>query len=56
MYAKLKKCEFWLKEVSFLGHVVFDQGTSVDPAKIESDYELAATANSTRSSKFLGSD
>jgi hypothetical protein len=22
LFAKLKKCEFWLKEVSFLGHVI----------------------------------
>jgi hypothetical protein len=35
LYAKLSKCEFWLKEVSFLGHVISDKGISVDPAKIE---------------------
>jgi hypothetical protein len=22
LFAKLKKCEFWLEEVSFLGHVI----------------------------------
>ena len=35
MYAKLSKCEFWLKEVVFLGHVVSEKGISVDPKKIE---------------------
>ena len=35
LYAKLKKCDFWLKEVSFLGHIVFDEGIRVDPTKIE---------------------
>ena len=35
LYAKLSKCEFWLKEVSFLGHIVFAEGIRVDPAKIE---------------------
>ncbi|KAA0042391.1 ty3-gypsy retrotransposon protein [Cucumis melo var. makuwa] len=35
LYAKFSKCEFWLKKVSFLGHVVSSEGVSVDPAKIE---------------------
>jgi hypothetical protein len=26
LYAKLKKCEFWLKEVSFLGHIISEGG------------------------------
>ena len=35
LYAKLSKCDFWLKEVSFLGHIVSAEGIRVDPAKIE---------------------
>jgi hypothetical protein len=35
LFAKLKKCEFWLKKVSFLGHVVLGDGIEVDPSKIE---------------------
>ncbi|KAL0537313.1 hypothetical protein IC582_026290 [Cucumis melo] len=35
LYAMFFKCEFWLKKVSFLGHVVSSEGVSVDPAKIE---------------------
>ncbi|KAA0051542.1 pol protein [Cucumis melo var. makuwa] len=35
LYAKFSKCEFWLKQVSFLGHVVSKAGVSMDPAKIE---------------------
>ena len=35
MYAKLSKCEFWLTEVRFLGHVVLTSGVSVDPEKVE---------------------
>ncbi|GJS25161.1 putative reverse transcriptase domain-containing protein [Tanacetum coccineum] len=34
LYAKLSKCEFWLREVQFLGHVVNNEGIKVDPAKI----------------------
>ena len=33
LYAKFSKCEFWLKKVPFLGHVLSDEGTSVDPSK-----------------------
>ena len=35
LYAKLSKCDFWLKEVSFLGHIVSAEGIRVDPVKIE---------------------
>jgi hypothetical protein len=34
LYAKRSKCEFWLEEVSFLGHVVSNGGISVDPSKV----------------------
>ena len=35
LYAKLEKCDFWLQEVQFLGHMVSKEGISVDPAKVE---------------------
>ena len=35
LYAKLSKCDFWLKEVSFLGHIVSVEGIRVDLTKIE---------------------
>ncbi|WMV23603.1 hypothetical protein MTR67_016988 [Solanum verrucosum] len=35
LYAKLHKCEFWLKSVVFLVHVVSKEGVMVDPQKIE---------------------
>ncbi|KAL8123838.1 hypothetical protein AgCh_011729 [Apium graveolens] len=34
-YAKFSKCEFWLDEVQFLGHIVGKDGIKVDPVKIE---------------------
>jgi hypothetical protein len=35
LYAKLSKCEFWLKQVSFLGHIASNGGISVDPSNIQ---------------------
>jgi len=34
LYAKFSKCDFWLKEVPFLGHVISAEGISVDPSKV----------------------
>jgi len=39
LFAKFKKCEFWLEEVAFLGHVVSKDGLAVDPAKVQSVVE-----------------
>ncbi|KAL4017799.1 hypothetical protein IC575_021371 [Cucumis melo] len=54
LYAKFSKCEFWLKQVSFLGHVVSKAGVSVDPAKIEAvtSWTRPSTVSEVRS--FLG--
>ncbi|GJZ04341.1 putative reverse transcriptase domain-containing protein [Tanacetum coccineum] len=35
LYAKFSKCEFWLREVQFLGHVINGNGIHADPSKIE---------------------
>jgi hypothetical protein len=35
LYAKFSKCEFWLKKVPFLGHVLSKNGISVDPSKVQ---------------------
>ena len=35
LYVKWSKCEFWLEQVQFLGHVIGKEGIMVDPAKIE---------------------
>ncbi|KAL0537836.1 hypothetical protein IC582_026825 [Cucumis melo] len=54
LYAKFSKYEFWLKQVSFLGHVVSKAGVSVDPAKIEAvtGWTRPSTVSEVRS--FLG--
>jgi hypothetical protein len=43
--AKLSKCEFWLKQVTFLGHVISKGGISVDPSKIEDVLSWKAPTN-----------
>jgi hypothetical protein len=35
LYAKYSKCEFWIDEVPFLGHIISNGGISVDPAKVK---------------------
>jgi hypothetical protein len=35
LYVKLSKCEFWLEQVAFLGHVISKRGISVDPSKVQ---------------------
>jgi hypothetical protein len=35
LYAKLKKCEFWMDSVSFLKHVISGEGVAVDPEKVQ---------------------
>jgi hypothetical protein len=35
LYAKFSKCEFWLKKVAFLGHILTAEGVAVDPEKVK---------------------
>ena len=35
LYPEFNKCEFWLKEVTFLGHIISKEGIKVDPTKIQ---------------------
>lgn len=35
LYTKFSKCEFWLSQVAFLGHVVSKEGFQVDPRKVD---------------------
>ncbi|KAI3776397.1 hypothetical protein L1987_46178 [Smallanthus sonchifolius] len=54
LYAKFSKCDFWLKEVQFLGHVVNEEGIHVDPAKIEAVKNWKAPKTPTEVRSFLG--
>ena len=52
LYAKLSRCEFWLVEVIFLGHVIFKEGTKVDPRKVKAVTEWPRPINITEVRSF----
>jgi hypothetical protein len=54
LYAKFNKCEFWLKEVAFLGHIITNGGIAVDPSKVSDvlKWEPPRTVSEVKS--FLG--
>jgi hypothetical protein len=54
LYAKFTKCEFWINEVSFLGHVISSEGIAMDPSKVRDvlDWEPPKSVHQVRS--FLG--
>ena len=54
LYAKFSKCEFWLREIQFLGHVVSGDGVKVDPSKVETVMKWDAPRNPTEVRSFLG--
>ncbi|GKC59458.1 putative reverse transcriptase domain-containing protein [Tanacetum coccineum] len=54
LYAKFSKCEFWLQEVQFLGHVVNQNGIHVDPSKIEAVKNWKAPTTPFEIRSFLG--
>ena len=53
LYAKLVKCEFCLKKVVFLGHVIFAEGIFVDPRKVEAVLKWERPTNMTEIQSFL---
>ena len=55
LYAKFSKCEFWLKEVGFLRHVISGEGIADDPTKVETVTEWESPTTVERSGVFLDS-
>jgi hypothetical protein len=34
LYAKFSKCEFWINDVPFFGHMISLEGITMDPDKV----------------------
>jgi hypothetical protein len=54
VYAKFSKCEFWMEEVAFLGHVLSAKGVAADPSKIEAVSKCQSPKSVTEIRSFLG--
>jgi hypothetical protein len=54
LYAKFSKCEFWIGEVPFLGHIISNGGISVDPTKVKEIMEWRVPTTVTEIRSFLG--
>ncbi|KAL5854909.1 hypothetical protein ACOSQ4_004711 [Xanthoceras sorbifolium] len=54
LYSKLSKCEFWLAEIAFLGHIVSADGIKADSKKIEAIIDWKPPKNVTEIRSFLG--
>jgi hypothetical protein len=50
----LSKCEFWLKQVAFLGHIISKGGIFVDPSKIQDVLSWNAPTSVGDIQSFLG--
>jgi hypothetical protein len=54
LYAKFRKCEFWLTEVTVLGHIISAGGVSVDPGKIKDVHNWMPPTTVLEIQSFLG--
>jgi hypothetical protein len=54
LYAKFSKCEFWLTEVVFLGHVISAGGVSVDPGKVKDVLNWMSPTTASEIRSFIG--
>jgi hypothetical protein len=52
-YAKFSKCESWINEVSFLGHVISSEGIVVDPSKVQDVLDWKPLSLFTKCEAFL---
>lgn len=50
----LSKCDFWLREVIFLGHVISNGAIAIDPSKVDAMLQWEASKIATKIISFLG--
>jgi len=54
LYAKLSKCEFWMDEVQFLGHVISAQGIAMDLVKVDAVVKWESSKSAIEIRSFVG--
>jgi len=54
LYAKFSKCEFCLKKVPFLGHILSEEGIAMDPSKVQEVMDWKAPTSVLKVRSFLG--
>ena len=53
LYAKFSKCEFWLPEVTYLGHVISKDGIAVNPERVQAILDWTPPKNVKQVQSFL---
>jgi hypothetical protein len=54
LYAKLRKCSFYQKQIHYLGHIISKDGIIIDPKNIGSIIEWKTPKNVTEVRSFMG--
>src|SRR4051812_46265548 len=54
LYAKFSKCEFWLKEVTYLGHVISAKGIAINPERVQAVLDWTPPESVKKVRSFLG--
>ena len=52
LYAKFSKCEFWLPEVTYLGHVISKDGIAVNPERVQAILDWTPPKNVKKTEVF----
>jgi hypothetical protein len=54
LYAKYNKCDFFQKQIQYLGHVISEDGVAVDPEKIKAIMDWPTPRNVSEVRSFMG--
>ena len=54
LYAKLRKCLFYQRQIHYLGHIILEEGIVVDLEKVEAIREWSAPRNVVEVISFMG--
>ena len=54
LYAKINKCDFFQRQVHYLGHVIFEKGVAIDPDNIKAIIDCPTTKDVTDIRSFMG--